>query len=290
MTEVPGFWESWTIWREAMLVALIAAATLAYLGVWVTVKKVTWVPLALSQVAALGVVLAFLIHDWLDLHRSGQEGMLALFDPAWLSFLAAVSAAIGFGHPRLGGQRGVVVAYLLASAAVLLVGGFVRQDIHDIKAILFGQTVLASLAQVWLVVAAAGLVLILHLLLYRRFLFVSFDPAAAGAAGLKVYTHEVLLYATFAIMLSAATRTLGALPAFGLCVLPAMAGLRLGRSMARAAGLAIAIGAGSAGLGYFLSFHLSVAHEIELSTGASMVAVAGLALAVCWLIASLRRS
>jgi zinc transport system permease protein len=288
VAEQPGFWESWFVWREAMAVALIAAAALAYLGVWVAVKKVTWVPLALSQVSAVGVVLAFWLHELLGVHQAGDRTLLLALDPAWFSFAVGVAAAVYFGHPRLGGPRGVVVAYLVASALVLLIGGLVRQDVHDVKSILFGQTVLAELAQVWLVAAAALVVAVVHFLFYRRFLFASFDPAAAGAAGLRVFGLEVLLYATFAVMLSAATRSMGALPAFGLCVLPALAGLRLARSMPGAFAVAVVVGLAAAGLGYYISFTLSMRHAIELSTGGSMVAVAGLLLALCWGLGRLR--
>jgi zinc transport system permease protein len=108
-----------------------------------------------------------------------------------------------------------------------------------------------------------------HLLRYRRFLFVSFDADTAAASGYSVYGNEVLLYVTFAVMISVATRAIGALPAFGFTVLPALAALTIASSMGRAFVLAIGIGVISAVVGYYLSFIW------ELPTGATMVGLAG---------------
>ncbi|HOX47528.1 MAG TPA: metal ABC transporter permease [Myxococcota bacterium] len=271
MSEGVPFWENWPIWWEAMLVALLAGAGLAYLGVWVVLKRVVYVPLALSQVAAVGVVVAFLIEEAAGL--TGDSGWHCLCEPSWIALLFAVASAFYFARTEAGGERATGVAYLVCSALVLTLGAFVRRDLHDISGVLFGQAVLAQLSQVVTTAAALLLVLGSHLLCHRRLLFAAHDPAAAGAAGLRVYRLEVLLYAGFALMLSVATRALGALPAFGLCVLPALAALRVARGMGQALALSTAFGLVSAGLGYYLSF------AFELPAGASMVLVAGLLLA-----------
>jgi len=282
MDSVIPFWENWDIWIEAVLVAVIGASALAYLGLWVTLKKVNYVPLAISQVAALGAVIAFWLHELAGAHAHGQEDVLFLLDPAWFSFLFTLATAFYFARPQSGADRPVVIAYLVASALALILGGFIRQDLHDLQDILFGHSVLAEMVQVVQVAAAAGLVLVIHLLFYRRFLFVSYDSDTAGAAGIRVYWTEVLLYATIAIMLSAATRCMGALPAFGLMILPALAGLQVGRSMGQSVLVAVAVGMISAFAGYYISFALG------FSAGASMVASATLLLLVSWIIGKFR--
>ena len=277
------FWENWDIWIEAMLVSVVSAAVLAYLGLWVTLKRVTYVPLAISQVAALGVVIAFLLHEVLAAHSHESQELLLVLDPAWFSFLFSVSAAFYFATPKASSDRPVAIAYLSASSLALILGGFVRQDLHDIKDILFGHTVLAEMIQLYQVLAAATLTALVHGLFYRRFLYSAFDPDAAGASGMRVYLIDVLLYATIAIMLSTATRTMGALPAFGLMILPALAGLQVCHTMRHTILTAIALGTISAGVGYYFSFALG------FSAGASMVACASVLLLGCWIIKRTRR-
>ncbi|MBN1606431.1 MAG: metal ABC transporter permease [Polyangiaceae bacterium] len=269
MVEDASFWQSWFVWRDAMIVALVSAAALSYLGVWVALKKAVYVPLALSQVSSVGVVLAYLLSAWLGVSPQGRHGPGLLLDPAWVSLVFALVTALWFASVREDATEQVVVAYLLSAAMVLILGGFVRQDLHDVQSVLFGSAVLVDTVQIAYVAAAALVTLLIHLAMHRRFLFVSFDADAAGAAGLRPFWVEVLLYASFALMISVATRAIGALPAFGLMVLPGLAGLRLGRSMRTAFSLAVLVGVAAAGFGYYASFVLG------LPTGASMVTLAG---------------
>jgi zinc transport system permease protein len=265
-----GFWDSWFAWRDAMIVSLLSAAALAYLGVWVVLKRVVYVPLALAQVSSMGVVLAYLLGSWLGVHSHDMHGCGILLDPSWMSLAVALATAFWFAHPHEDSSLAIVSAYLIAGASVLILGGYVAQEMHDVQTVLFGNAVLVNPVQILYVGIAAFAVAGVHTLMHRRFLFVSFDPDAAGAAGLRPFRVEVLLYASFALMISVATRAVGALPAFGLMVLPAMTALRIARTMRGAFAGAIAAGTIAAGLGYYLSFRFG------FPTGASMVGLSGL--------------
>jgi len=271
-----SFWESSFLWRDALIVSVLAAAVLGYLGIWIVLKRVVYVPLALSGVSSLGVGVAALLCGVLGAgdaqHAVGHgagEGLLFLLDPAVFSLVCALAAAFYFAARPQHGDHAVVVAYLVSSAAVLLLGTFVRQDLHDLQSILFGNAVLVETHQILLVGGAALVTGVIHWLFYRPFLFVSFDAPTAGAAGFATFRTEALLYVTFALMISVATRALGALPAFGLAVLPALTALRFARSLRGAAVVAVPLGVACAACGYYLSFVL------ELPTGASMVGLAG---------------
>ncbi|OGQ91050.1 MAG: hypothetical protein A2289_05130 [Deltaproteobacteria bacterium RIFOXYA12_FULL_58_15] len=264
MNESVSFLDSWFVWRDAIIVAVIAAATLSYLGVWIVLKRVVYVPLALSQVSSAGVVLSFFLCGLFDMHETAS-----LPDPTWMALFLALLAAGYFARQGQESNNATVVAYLISSVAALLLAGFIRQDLHDVQSILFGSAVLVETVQIVNVGAAAALVAVVHIVFYRRFLFASYDPDTAGASGIPVYRYEVLIYVTVAVAISAATRAIGALPAFGFAVLPAMAALRLARSMSAAFVVATLIGVVCAALGYYLSFVL------ELPTGAAMVGLAG---------------
>lgn len=268
MTEAVSFWESSFVWRDAMIVALISAAALSYLGVWIVLKRVVYVPLALSQVSSVGVVSAFLIGDWIGHAEWGHAGGNFL-DPAWMSLLFAGLASIYFARSKSNSGQATVIAYLLSASAVLILGGFIRHDLHDVSSLLFGNAVMVATIQIAYVGTAAIVVGLIHFFFYRRFMFVSYDADSAGASNISVIGHETLLYLSFALMISVATRAIGALPAFGFTVFPALAGLRLGRSMPDVFGIAVWVGLVAAGVGYYLSF------IFELPTGACMVGLAG---------------
>ncbi|MFA6035057.1 MAG: metal ABC transporter permease [Myxococcota bacterium] len=273
MVEQISFWGSFDIWRDAMLVSVMSAAALSYLGVWMVLGRVVWLPLALSQVSSIGLVLAFIAGDLLGM--AGHEGHLFLPEIVSLVFTGLVS--IYFARRAAGGDQSTVVAYLLSASAVLIAGGFIRGDLHDIQSVLFGNAVLVEHAQVYHVGAAILTVTILHVLFGRKMLFSIFDPDAAGASGVNVFRHNAILYLTFAVMISFSTRAIGALPVFAFCVLPPMFALRLTKTMRAAFVVSVAAGMFSAAAGYYLSFVAGI------PAGASMAAVAAMLLAMSYM-------
>ncbi len=266
-----GFLESAFVWRYAMIVAVLSAATLAYLGVWVALKRVVFVPLALSQVSSFGLMLAALVGSLFEASAEHGNGHEMVLHPLLLSILAAVGLGAWLARRRDGGSQAVVSAYLVASVGVLLVGNLVQNELHDLQSVLFGSAVLVETHQIFIVGGAALVVGLVHFLFYRRFLFVSFDADAAGATGIPVYGTHVLLMTTFALMIAVVTHAIGALPAFGFMVLPGLFALRVGESMRGAFVYAIVVGIFSAALGYYLSFRFNT------PTGATMVALSALA-------------
>jgi zinc transport system permease protein len=273
-----GFWESWFVWRDAMIVALLSAAALAYLGVWVVLKRMVFVPLALSQVSSFGLLLATFLGGLLGGSGDPSHGHEWSMNPAWLSMVVAVVMGLWLARPREEGSQAVVSTYLFSAAGVLLLGEFVKHELHDVQAILFGSAVLVETSQIFWVGGAALIVALVHALFYRRFLFVSFDRDAAGAAGIPPFPMEALLVSTFALMISVATQAIGALPAFGLMVLPGMFALRMAQSMRNAFILALLLGLFSAGFGYYFSFRFGT------PTGASMVGLSALAYGLALLV------
>ncbi len=261
-----GFFESWFVWRDAMAVALVSAGVLAYLGVWVALKRVLFVPMALAQVASCGLILSAFFGFWI-----GHEGHLSghrewgTYEALGLSIVSAALLGIWLSMPREKSSESVVSAYLVASAGVLLVGNLIKQELHEVESVLFGSAVLVDVEQVGIVSFAALTVLTVHRFFYKRFLFVAFDRDAAGAAGVPVFQTEAMLMVSFAVMIAVTTQAIGALPAFGLMVLPALLGLRLGRTMVQAFAISVVAGVVSAGFGYYLSF------RYDTPTGATMV-------------------
>ena len=265
-----GFFEHWLIWRDAMIVAILSAVTLGYLGVWIVLRQVVFVPLALSQVSSFGLVLSAFIGSLIGsggahAHESGE-----VFEGLLLSILASVLLGLWLARPKEERAQAVVSAYIIASAGVLLVGNLVTQELQDIEAVLFGSAVLVETYQVFIVGAAALLVGLIHVLYYRRFLFVSFDVDAAGASGVPVFFTEALLMSSFAVMIAVVTQAIGALCAFGFMILPGMFGLRIASNLRMAFISATVLGLVSASVGYYVSF------RFDTPTGATMVGVAAL--------------
>ena len=170
---------------------------------------------------------------------------------------------------RLSRESLIGIAFILASALVILVGSYVPQDSHDIKDILFGNAVMVARSQMWVALVVSAIVLAVHLALARPFLMVSFDRETARSHGVPVGLLDGVLFLTLGLVASEATRTIGALPAFAFTVLPAAAALSLSSRIIVVFVLAPVLGAASAFFGYYASFALS------LPTGSCLATLAG---------------
>ncbi len=273
MSDAPGFFESWQLWREPLLVAGLAALLCAYVGVYIVLRRVVFVSAALSQMSGVGVAAAFFITSVVGIEPHRAPWYL---HPLWFAFgFAAVGAALFSLHltrRRLAAETVVGLGYLIAGAAMILVLNSPRvlQEAHEVNDLLYGNAVAVPPEQIWIMLATTSGVLILHGALSKDFIFVSFDEEMARTLGYRSWIWNLILFETFALAVSVSTRAIGALPVFGFMVLPPAAALLLGRRLWQVFALSVAFALAATFFGYWASFTWS------LPTGASMVCVAAL--------------
>jgi len=163
--------------------------------------------------------------------------------------------------------------FLLGGAGTLLVATQIPNELHDIEALLKGEGVAVLPEDFALVAKLCGFVILAHIMAWRGFVAVSFDPLGAEVRRVPVRFFELLLAVTLAVGIAAGIRVLGPLPVFGLSVMPALAATRLGRNIPQslAIGAVLAIVAGV--YGYIFAYLMG------FGVGASQTGVA-LALAL----------
>ncbi|HEY5948730.1 MAG TPA: metal ABC transporter permease, partial [Kofleriaceae bacterium] len=118
------------------------------------------------------------------------------------------------------------------------------------------------------------LVGIVFVVLHRRFISISKDPAAAEAAGLSIRMWDFLFYMLFGVLITQCVSVLGVLPVFAYLVIPAVAGAFLFSSI-RAR---LIFGWAFAGVISFVG--LETARRQELDPGPTIVCLFALALVV----------
>ena len=160
---------------------------------------------------------------------------------------------------------------VVASQALTLLGArFLGTEYQHVQSALYGDSVVASTQELWLLGGVAALVLGLHAIARDRFLLVAFDSESARAQGMPTRRWGLLLGVTVGTAIAATARGLGVLPAFAFSVAPAAAGLLAGASLRSAMTIGVLLAVAAATLGYYLSF----VHD--LPTGPTMVGVLGL--------------
>ncbi len=271
------FIAGWELFRDPILCGLVAGAALGMLGVFIVLRRMVFISAALSQAAGLGVALSFfaqihlgLVGYWVD----PRLGALVLtFAAAYLLRLEP--------RGRLTREGMLGLAYLVGAAGTLMVGTRISQEAHDIQAILFGTGVLVRPSDTTWVLGSAALIFLVVLWWRRGLIFASFDPDGARVRGLPTTLLSLVILGAIALMVSIATRALGALPVFAFSILPAIAAIALAPSPTVALILAACFGALGGVGGYLLAFFG------QFPVGASQTLVCAILAGAAWGIRSL---
>ena len=262
---MPSFYEfidSFYLWRDALMVAAVTGGICGFLGVYVVLRKIIFVSIALTQVSSFGVVLAFYI-------QAVTAGSFFLFADSFVfSVLVTLTAALFFALKKsyfpLNREAIIAFGFIITSALLLIVGGWIEQGLHEVHGVLFGNAVVASPLDALLVPLNAILVLIIHIVLFKDMLFVSYDSETARLFNYPMVFLNIVLYFTIAVVIALSTRAMGALPVFALLTLPAMFSFQLSESIKTIFIMSSVLGIITAVVGYYISFVWS------LPTGASI--------------------
>ena len=286
-----GFWESSFLWLDAVAAAVIGALLLSYLGFYVVLTRNAFVSAAVSQLAALGIVLAILLgasetDSVAALVIGGQrpEDATPLLVGTAFGILGTALFALPRGSRRVSTDALLAIAVIAASSSTLVCARYLTTDYQHVQAALFGDAVVASRDELIVLFATAIGVGLLHLFFRDRFLLVVFDRNSGRAQGMATGPWSLLLGLTVGLSIAVVTRSLGALPAFAYTVVPATGALLLTSKLPTALWIAAGVAVVSATVGYYLSFVL------DLPTGPTMVTVTLLPLLPAAVLALVRRA
>ena len=181
----------------------------------------------------------------------------------------------------------VGLLFILGSALTLVFSAKADKAAHEIQDVLFGVAVLVPTEQQHLVAAMGVVVLFIYFLMFKDFLFASFDPTVASVAGFPVGWSNAVLFVLIAVVISVCTRAVGAMPVFALTILPATAALLFHERIVPATITTAVLGGVSAGAGYFATgiWELPVGPCIVLAATIPVVVAVLFKKAVRWRVA-----
>ncbi|MFZ5862410.1 MAG: metal ABC transporter permease [Nitrospirota bacterium] len=264
-----SIWEALPILQNGLAACVITALVCSFLGVYVVLKRVVFVTAALSQTASLGIAGAMFLGAMIG--GTGPDHIGSVWPiVAAVAASCGLAAVLAFQHAerRLTRESLLGVGYIVPSGIALLLLDYVGGATHDIENLLFGNAVFVSTAQVLVLALVAAVVLGVHALLYKEFVFVAFDLETAKASGMRTGALNQALFASIGLTIAVTISSVGALPVFAFMVVPSAAALLLTRRLAQTFVLSAAIGVAAALIGFYASF------QWRLPTGPAMIAVA----------------
>ena len=262
------------LFREALYGTVVIALACSVLGVYVVLRRIVFVGAALAQLSSAGIALALFL--------SGQGVFLAIADrPIAFSLLMTLAGVLffgsGSGRGRIPPDATIGVTYAVAGAAgILLIAKAAHGEAHDI--FLQGNILGITRTDTLTLLATAIPVLLVHLVFYKEFLFVSFDRETARTLGFKVGRWNMFLYFTLGLVIAFAMQFAGVMLVFNFLVLPAVTGLLVSRTMAGTFAVSIVSGLVAAVVGFSLSV------PFDLPSGPTIIAVSGFLAILAFLI------
>ena len=252
-----------------LLIALALTGIHTYLGLHVLARKIVFVDLALAQIAALGATVAFML---------GYPPQTTASYAYSLVFTLAGAVLLSFSRHWTGGkisQETVVgVIYVVSAGAALLLVDQAPLGAEHLKQLLIGSILTATPGDLIRLTGLYALIGAVHWVFRRPLLRISFEPAAASDSALKVWWWDFVFYALFGIVVTSSVAVGGVLLVFSFLIIPAAIGMLYSSQLRTAliigwiaGGIASAVGLGAS-------------YALDLPTGAAMVCVFGLTLAL----------
>ncbi len=198
-------------------------------------------------------------------------GLFANVYPIWTAIVVSVLAALGMTKLRQSAKipPDATVAVLLSSGLALgivlvsLSGGFSV----DLFSFLFGSILLVSQDEVVIILALSAIIMTILLLLYKRFMYITFDEEQAKVSGLQVSKLNYLFIILASIAVISSIRLVGILLISSLIVIPNITAMMFGKGFKKTAVLSGAIASSSVVAGIMISYVANIA------TGGTIVLV-----------------
>jgi ABC-type Zn uptake system ZnuABC Zn-binding protein ZnuA/ABC-type Mn2+/Zn2+ transport system permease subunit len=256
--------------QRGLFEILILSVPAGLLGTWIVLRGLAFFSHAVGTAAFPGLVLA----DGLGFAAPlGAFGAAALF--------SAGSALLGRRE-----EEATDSAVAIVLVGCLAAGTILASDVFgsgaNVETLLFGSLLLIDGSDLVLAGVAAGLTLVVSLLLGQRWLAAGFDPAAAapGAGGWL----DLALFGLIALAITAALSVVGALLVTALFVVPALTARLFTERMASWQLASVALVALEGTVGLWLSV------KTDAPPGATIAVVAGAVFAIAAGVRALART
>ena len=256
--------------RHALYVSMVIGLVCPLVGVYLVLRRLVFLGVALPQISAAGIAFAYLLHT-LGVHlypHQEEEQVMALTGSILFVLVALIVLAAMERRGRGMVEGRVGATYAAAAAASILFVAANPYGESTLLSLLRGEVLGVSLSQFWGTIAVFGGIAACVLVLQKEFTFVSFDREMAMTLGKNVMAWDLCLYLIIGLAIAFGVMTVGPLLVFGFLVVPPLSARQITRGMWPFSIVASLIGGATALIGFYLSLRW------DLPLGPTDVAVA----------------
>jgi ABC-type Mn2+/Zn2+ transport system permease subunit len=236
----------YAFFQHGMAAAVMAGALCGLIGVFITLRGMSYIGHGLSHAIFGGFAAAPLF---------GVNVLLG----AGIWGLASALAINGVTRRRKIGADAAIGVITTASFAlgVALLTKFGNKG-KSFDAALFGSILGVQTSDLVLLAVALVLSVTVFTVLYRRFLFATFDPEVADVSGVNVKRMDALLMAILSLSVLATLTIIGVTLVAATLVIPAVVARMLTDSFSRMLWISSLLGAVCGGVGMYASYDLNI--------------------------------
>jgi zinc transport system permease protein len=257
--------------QYALLAGLLASIGCGVMGSYVVVKRIGFLAGGISHAVLGGMGIALFY------------GVSPLLGALAAALVAAI--LIGWVSLRWREQEDTLIGALWAVGMAIGILFISRTPGYnaDLMSYLFGNILLVSSQDLWLMVVVDLVLVTTVLLFYRQFMAVSFDEEFARLRGLPVTFFYLLLLCMVALTVVLLIQVVGLILVIALLTLPAAIAIQYVNTLSRIMLVAVLLGA------LFTTSGLALSYQPDLPAGATIILVAGAAYLLSTLLRGVRR-
>jgi ABC-type Mn2+/Zn2+ transport system permease subunit len=243
--------------RNSVYVSLIVGFACPLVGVFLVLRRMVFLGVALPQISSTGVALALSLHVWSG-HFSnahGDEERLAAIAGSVIFSLAAIFGLAFMERKGKGYVEGRIgMLYVVSLGLSLLLLSKCPQAEAGWLSLFKGQIIAVSQNDLWMTAGVMGVVVAVLHFFRREFLLVSFDREMAITLKKNVLLWDVLIYLMIGLTISIAVLTVGPLITFAFLLLPPLIVHPFARNMTQFALASSILGGVVAFVGFWISY------------------------------------
>ena len=242
--------------RHGLLAATMIGALCGLMGVYIVLRKMSYIGHGLSHSVFGGAVVSYLM-GWNFYLGAGAWGFLSAL------LINATGRKRGIGADA---AIGIITTASFALGVALI--SKTRSFTRDFEAALFGNILGVTPRDLWIIAIVGAVVAAAVFWGYKQLLFSTFDPELARVYGVATRWVETGFALALAATIVASLNVVGATLIAAAIVIPPTTARLLTDSFARMLLLSVLLGAWSGGFGMLLSFWFDIA------SGAAIVLLA----------------
>jgi ABC-type Mn2+/Zn2+ transport system permease subunit len=241
--------------RNSVYMSLLVGLTCPLVGVYLVLRRLIFMGVALPQISSCGIAFAFALHAWgIVPHFEGSEHSLAFAGSSIFTLTAILVLSILERRGRGFIEGAIGTAYVLAGAWSILLLVKNPYGEHGLLDRLKGEIISVSDNDLGWTCAAFAIVVGILLGCQKEFLLVSFDREMAITLRKNVLLWDALLFLLIGLTISMAVLSVGPLVTFGFLLVPPLTAHLFARNMRQFALIASALGGITAFIGFCLAY------------------------------------